>query len=267
MAFTVDVFGLQVEVEPELTAYPQDVEVRPHPGLGQGMFTTRHGMFRADFPRITVGADPGDGVMASFALSARALGLRGPRPGPSRLKVGFIQNVLSTHRLATYVDPQFRSLSPVFTMSRNAALVGAGLLDCGNDDPPWFGGKSTFMVLATDSAVPPAKVAASDNPRWTIPVSLAVPNKPYNGALRTVELNDHFGLHVALYDGVNYISAAYIEWGTDVLFTVADYAGNQPRGFMNGRCVWKDPQWRQGVGIQSTDTTRRANRLLVDILN
>jgi hypothetical protein len=66
----------------------------------------------------------------------------------------------------------------------------------------------------------PSVVQAFDNPRWSIPLSLSPPNGPA-GTLKRVEMADHFRLYVVAFDGTTYHAVAWIEWGTEITFTVA----------------------------------------------
>src|SRR5262245_36576943 len=263
------VLGLDVEGLPRLAVRPDAVVVIDD---GEG-FNVLQGFpgGRGRWRSICVGAPRGS-AMCEFALSARPLKLVKP-PGPPTLTVGFVQNLLSTKRIASYCQPSQAPimLPTLFSVHRDSSAVGGGLLDCGTSAPPWFQGQSASfrMPLAPGAPVPPSMVNAFDNPRWSIPLSLSLPNGP-TGDLKRMEMADHFRLYAVACDGRRYYPIAHTEWGTDITLTINPgqtfQPGQLPTNSLTGRKVWADAQWQTMGHTQPIVTGQQANQVLVDRL-
>ena len=259
--------GLTVEALPRLAARPGNVSMMDDGegiGLLQGLPPNGRGKWRS----VSIGAPRGSSL-CEFALSARPLSLK-RQPGPPSLKVGFVQTLLSTRRIATYTPSLGGQGGAVlFGVTRNSTLVGNGLLDCGDSAPPWFQGRTVSFTMPFSGTAAPQVVNAFDNPRWSIPLLLTVPKRG-TGWLAKIELSDHFRLYAVVSDGKHYTAAACTEWGTDLTFIPhpgqALPLGVAPRGAINGRKVWADMGWSSNITIQPIVAGRRANQILVDTL-
>ncbi len=269
--FQVTVMGVVVEGLPRITVHPGLVGVIDD-GEGMGVLRGYPGG-RGRWRSVAIGVPRGN-AMCAFALSGQAIQVI-RQPGPPSLRIGFVQNIVRGKRIASYVPPTNapRTPPPVFRIERDGRGVGAGLLDCGTAAPPWFQGESesTPPKPPTPPARPPAPavVHAFDNPRWSIPLSLSVPGRG-DGVLAQVEMEDTFRLFAVVSDGRSYYPFAWIEWGTDITFTVNPgqqlRPGEVPAGSWTGRKVWADARWQTTTATRPIVTGLRANQVLVDEL-
>ena len=254
--YEATVIGLLVEALPKIMPQPESVQITD---LGEGS-EVLHGFRdgRGRWRSICIGAPRGE-AMCTFSLSCRPVRMVKP-PGPPSLKIGFVQNLIGARRIATYGQPN--SARPLFAVLRDASGIGNGVLDCGNDAPPWFQGKFAPFT-PPGSQHPPAVLHAFDNPRWSIPLALDVPDKG-QGVLKTVEMNDVFRLYAVASDGKNYWPIASVDWGTEITFRPNPGpvpTGRAPSGSWTGRKVWAN-RWQRPVPPAPIVTGQTANKLL-----
>jgi len=261
-AYRTIIRGLEIEVSPTFHARPEQVQVTfdatEAPGNMKGLPKVQK------WQVVSIGAPRGE-TMCRFTVTARPIRLVTP-PGPSALTVGFVQNVMKTSRLATYVESSLQSLATIFTVSRPSDKVGNGLRDGGSEGRPWYGDKSEPLRRLDMPALPyvDAVVEASDNARWDVPFKLEVGTSV--ALARQVELSAEFLLYaVVLHEEQRqYHAVASLRWGTDVLFM--NNETTMPTGTFLGRRVWADPQWSSPVSTQPNLRGETANKILVNEL-
>jgi len=255
--FRTNVMGLEVLALPRLVTRVERLEVEDAGTADETLDGFPGG--RGRWASICIGGRNRE-KLCDFAASVQVVAMPRP-PGPPTLKVGFIQVLLRTHRVAKYRATGARpGAPPLCTVSRDANRVGVGLLDCGTDAPPWFGASVEDVprpALGGALPAPPVSINAGDNPRWTIPAAL--PTQRGAAELDAVEMRDHFRLFVVAFDGRAYHPIAQTEWGTDIRYVPT--AGRPTAGALSGRKVWSDGAWTGTCqGLITTGST--ANKLL-----
>ncbi len=278
----VTVQGVVVLLLPNIRPRPSNVAVRDD-GTARGMLDGFPGG-SGTWKYICIGAERGE-AMCDFALSGQCVRTAGVPTAAvmtgGTLKIGFVQNLVSTRRIASYFDPSapHAAAPPSFRIVRDGNRVGNGLLDCGAGAPPWFQATRETVppLLPPRARVPtragtPVVTRAFDNPRWSIPLSLALPGGR-NVELKQVVLEDRFRLFAMVFDGSTYYPGACIEWGTDIVISARTgeslKAGSIHPDATSGRgrkTVWADAHWRPIGTTHPTLNGPTANNILRDKL-
>ena len=234
----------QVNCQPRLVVRPAAVAAQTDPLPGSFRLLDRVLQCRT----MMIGV-PRPGNMAEFRGSFAR------NAGGGAVKVGFIQNLLSSTRVAEYGGGAQR-----LQLWRDGSAIGGGLLDCGTTAPPWFQGQTARLLPPARGQPhgPPSKVECGDNPRWTIPLTLDVAEMPGHALpLTRVTLQNRFRLFaVAAVNDGTYVPICRTEWATDIQWDQA--AGLRAQ-------VTKHPTW---AAVTSADRVissgGTANAVLVD---
>jgi hypothetical protein len=274
MSIKATVRNYEITIAPRITPVIPNVQIR-YEGKGFGRMDGLPGG-QGQWESLVFGAPRGE-AMCRFEFHATAVPVAAapgkPPVVPARkIEVGFIQNILSAEREATYSRPSGAPIvtPAIFRVIRDGTLVGAGLLDCGTTAPPWFQGTVEDMHIRMQGPPDPnsnhASVHAHDNPRWTLPIELST-QLHGAGTLKHVKIKDTFQLYAVAREGTNYFPIASIKWGTDIEFTVTPgprTEGQAPAGELTGRLVWTDPAWSSPVIHRPITTDPRVNEVLTD---
>lgn len=201
-------------------------------------------------------------ILETALMKCKTLALGVPRPGQmaefrgsfcrnfggAAVEAGFIQDLLSSNRLALYGEP-----GKGYRFYRDGSLVGLGLLDCGTSGQPWFGGATARLTPAPPGQQgAPAVVGAGDNPRWTVPLTM------HGVPLKSVVLQNSFRLFAVAKFNNTYIPICRTEWHTDIQWT--------PAGGLTAH-VTKSASWSApGPADNLITTGRTANMALTDKL-
>jgi hypothetical protein len=270
--YSIIVMGVEVEVQPRIVKRPERVIIEDAES-GYARIDGYGAMRKWDNIRIQ---GINGQMMCEFVVAAQAKSMVKP-PGPPILRVGFIQIILSTLRVAVYRDPQ-PPYAEIGRISRPSERVPVGgLLDCGTKGPPWLEGKNenlTRPIPGANRPAPPMSMRGGDNPRWIFPVSVPFPGAPEKTALlSSVTMQDRFRLFVVAHDGKSYHPVAQTEWGTDFCYRVfpgagvgAGPAGKVPWGSMTRKELIGDEKWSPnctGLTMEIING-RTANQLLID---
>lgn len=199
--YYANVPGGQVQCQPRITV---------NPGGVTDALDARPSMMVVGSSRITarcrvIGVPNGD--MASFRGSfARNF-------GGAEVVVGFIQILTASTRVAYY-----GALPQRMKLWRNPAPIGAGILDCGVTQPPWFQGTTARLMPATPGGTsPPAMVSCGDNPRWTVPEAVPSPHaRGVDLSLESVQLRNSFLLFAVAKVAQAWFPICRTRWETNI---------------------------------------------------
>jgi hypothetical protein len=232
---TVGQGNQQVNCQPQLVVRPESVTQTEDTSETNFILAARVLRCRT----IMIGAARPNHMVEFRGSFARNFG----GPGAA-VEVGFVQNLLSSTRIADYQGGR--------RLWRDGSPVGAGLLDCGANAHPWFQGNSMRLFPPTAGAQHgmPAVVSCGDNPRWTVPLTLE------GSPLTRVVLKNNFRLFAVAKVNNSFVPICCTNWATDITW--------EPQGITR-RAVTKDPTWMQPTPAHPVITAgQTANAILVD---